>query len=414
MESIDFKNFLKVLNLSEKNLNSRKKEFDKFISLGFPSKKSEDWKFIDLNKIISKKIPNLKFFNELVNVNFHNKNYLKDIPLEIENYNYILSVNGFVKDVNLKYENEDKIELVRDNKTLSENTNHSLAHLNNALYFDYLKIVIKEKYIFNQPLIFINLVSDNIESTNINFKFDIVMEKNSSLSLLDFNYDKSENNFINISNHFILRENSILKNYKINLSNNSNLNYSVQNVDIYKNSIFENFLISGGSDLVKNEIICNLKEEFSSAFVNGIINLKKDQQHEIRSKIYHLSENTKSYQLIKCSLKENSKAVYQGKIFVDSSAQKTDGYQLSKAILLNEGTEFNAKPELEIYADDVKCSHGSSSGNLDENKIFYLMTRGLNMQEAKQILLDGFYSEVIEKITDNKIKEIIKILMNIK
>ncbi len=414
MESIDFTNFLKVLNLSEKNLNSRKKEFDKFISLGFPSKKSEDWKFIDLNKIISKKIPNLKFFNELVNVNFHNKNYLKDIPLEIENYNYILSVNGFVKDVNLKYENEDKIELIRENKTLSENTNHSLTHLNNALYFDYLKIVIKEKYIFNQPLIFINLVSDNIESTNINFKFDIVMEKNSSLSLLDFNYDKSENNFINISNHFILRENSILKNYKINLSNNFNLNYSIQNVDIYKNSIFENFLISGGSDLVKNEIICNLKEEFSSAFVNGIINLKKDQQHEIRSKIYHLSENTKSYQLIKCSLKENSKAVYQGKIFVDSSAQKTDGYQLSKAILLNEGTEFNAKPELEIYADDVKCSHGSSSGNLDENKIFYLMTRGLNMQEAKQILLDGFYLEVIEKITDNKIKEIIKILMNIK
>ena len=414
MESIDFRNFLKVLNLSEKNLNSRKKEFDKFISLGFPSKKSEDWKFIDLNKIISKKIPNLKFFNELVNVNFHNKNYLKDIPLEIENYNYILSVNGFVKEVNLKYENEDKIELIRENKTLSENTNHSLTHLNNALYFDYLKIVIKEKYIFNQPLIFINLVSDNIESTNINFKFDIVMEKNSSLSLLDFNYDKSENNFINISNHFILRENSILKNYKINLSNNFNLNYSIQNVDIYKNSIFENFLISGGSDLVKNEIICNLKEEFSSAFVNGIINLKKDQQHEIRSKIYHLSENTKSYQLIKCSLKENSKAVYQGKIFVDSSAQKTDGYQLSKAILLNEGTEFNAKPELEIYADDVKCSHGSSSGNLDENKIFYLMTRGLNMQEAKQILLDGFYLEVIEKITDNKIKEIIKILMNIK
>ena len=113
MESIDFTNFLKVLNLSEKNLNSRKKEFDKFISLGFPSKKSEDWKFIDLNKIISKKIPNLKFFNELVNVNFHNKNYLKDIPLEIENYNYILSVNGFVKEVNLKYENEDKIELIR-------------------------------------------------------------------------------------------------------------------------------------------------------------------------------------------------------------------------------------------------------------------------------------------------------------
>ena len=167
-------------------------------------------------------------------------------------------------------------------------------------------------------------------------------------------------------------------------------------------------------EFAKNEIVCNLKENYCSAFVNGIINLKDSKQHEIRSKINHLSENTKSYQLIKAALKDKSRAVYQGKIYVDSVSQKTDGYQLSKAILLNEGTEFNAKPELEIYADDVKCSHGSSSGNLDENKIFYLMTRGLNKNEAKQILLDGFFLEVIEKITNNRVKNIIKLLMNIR
>ena len=138
------------------------------------------------------------------------------------------------------------------------------------------------------------------------------------------------------------------------------------------------------------------------------------KQHEIKSKINHSSEHTKSYQLVKCSLKDQSKAVYQGKIYVDSVAQKTNGYQLSKAILLNDGTEFNGKPELEIYADDVKCSHGSSSGNLDENKIFYLMTRGLSKNQAKKILIDGFFLEVIEKITDSGVKEIIKDLMNIK
>ena len=83
-----------------------------------------------------------------------------------------------------------------------------------------------------------------------------------------------------------------------------------------------------------------------------------------------MAENTKSYQLIKSVLNDNSKGVYQGKIFVNSKAQKTDGYQLSKALLLNENTEFDAKPELEIYADDVKCSHGSTSGNLDEEQYF--------------------------------------------
>ena len=114
-----------------------------------------------------------------------------------------------------------------------------------------------------------------------------------------------------------------------------------------------------------------------------------------------------------CVLNNQSKAVYQGKIYVDRKAQKTDGYQSSKAILLNENTEFNGKPELEIYADDVKCSHGSSSGNLDENKIFYLMTRGLNKNEAKKLLIDGYLMEVIDKITDERIKAIIKEIIKI-
>ena len=125
-------------------------------------------------------------------------------------------------------------------------------------------------------------------------------------------------------------------------------------------------------------------------------------------------ENTKSYQLIKSVLGKSSKAAYQGKIFVNSKAQKTDGYQLSKAILLNETSEFNAKPELEIYADDVKCSHGSASGSLNENSIFYLMSRGLNYQQSKELLINGFLLDVVEKITDPEIKNLIKNMIGLK
>ena len=142
--------------------------------------------------------------------------------------------------------------------------------------------------------------------------------------------------------------------------------------------------------------------------------MNNDKHHEIRSIINHLTENTKSYQLIKSVLDESSKAVYQGKIFVNSDAQKTDGYQLSKAILLNKESEFNAKPELEIYADDVKCSHGSASGSLNEDSIFYLMSRGLNYQEAKKLLINGFLLDVVEKITNSEIKNLIKNIMNLK
>ena len=119
-------------------------------------------------------------------------------------------------------------------------------------------------------------------------------------------------------------------------------------------------------------------------------------------------ENTKSYQLIKSVIDDSSKSVYQGKIYVDSKAQKTDGYQLSKAVLLNEQAEFNAKPELEIYADDVKCSHGSASGSLNEESIFYLMSRGLDKKTAKELLITGFLLDVVEKITDEEIKKLIK------
>ena len=157
--------------------------------------------------------------------------------------------------------------------------------------------------------------------------------------------------------------------------------------------------------------IDTIKKEFP-IFDEKIQN--NDQHHEIRTVINHLAENTKSYQLIKSVLGKNSKAVYQGKIFVNSESQKTDGYQLSKAILLDESSEFNAKPELEIYADDVKCSHGSASGSLDESSIFYLMSRGLSYQQSKELLINGFLLDVVEKITDSEVKNLIKNIIGLK
>ena len=139
-----------------------------------------------------------------------------------------------------------------------------------------------------------------------------------------------------------------------------------------------------------------------------VFSFNQSKHHEIQTNINHLAENTKSYQLIKSILNDKSKGIYQGKIFVNEIAQKTDGYQLSKALLLDENTEFNGKPELEIYADDVKCSHGSTSGNLNENAIFYLMSRGLDFKEAKKLLIEGFINDVIEKITNTEIQTYIK------
>ena len=410
----DFDKVVKKLKLPKKNIDLRKKNLDKFINLGFPNKREEEWKFSDLNKIISSNIKDLKFFNKEL-FNKENKTIIPKnaLPYKLFEHNKIVITNGVVDIIDFKYEDLNKIDIINTAENQSSNTKQSLIYLNSAFNTNYLKIVIKKNYSLNKPVILYNFTDEKINSTNINQRLDIILEENSRLNLINFFTDYSGNNFININHEFKVEKDSILKNYIIDCKENSNIKYFNNNIDLNQNSLVENFILSTGSKFIKNEIICNLKEKYSSAFISGVINLKSNQQHEIKTNVNHLAENTKSYQLIKSILNENSKGIYQGKIFVDSKAQKTNGYQLSKAILLNENAEFDAKPELEIYADDVKCTHGSTSGCLDENSIFYLMSRGIKRTDAEKLLINGFILDAVEKITDLEIKKFIKEIMGI-
>ena len=406
---VDFNKVIESLKLSEKSINSRKENFNQFVENGFPNKRAEDWKFSDLNQIISSNIENLRFHTDFEISEIHETSFIDKFA-----HNKIIFLNGVISKVDFSSEDDTKVLITRD---LNQNENskevNSLVSLNNALITSYIRVTVKENYSMNEPLIIYNITTKELKSTAINLKTDIVLEKNSSLKLIDLFDDSSENNFINIVQNFDIAQDAILKNYKIDHKQNSNIKYSYNNINLEKNSISENFIFSTGSKFIKNEINCNLNDEHSSAFINGIINLTNSQHHEIKTNINHLAENTKSYQLIKSVLNENAKGIYQGKIYVDSKAQKTNGYQLSKALLLSENTEFDGKPELEIYADDVKCSHGATSGNLDEDAIFYLMSRGLSNQQSKELLINGFLMEAVEKITDIEIKDLIKNMIGI-
>ena len=408
---IDFDKIVKNSGFSEIDINLKKNYLNKFLENGFPSRKLENWKFSDLSQIIKKNIGELSFYNDYLSPNKVDSSIYAG-GLE---HNKIVFINGRIEKIDFDYEDKDKIEINNDFKlnSISDN-NNSLIDLNNAFTNKCYKILIKKNYSLKKPLIVYHTTNNTIKSKNINLKLEFQLEQNSSLRLVDLFNDTGEKNFINIYYNFDLKKDAILKNYKIDKIQNKNIKYSFNNIDQDKNSISETFILSSGSSFLKNEINCNLKGEYSSAFVNGIFSLNNNQQHEIRSTINHLTENTKSYQLIKSVLGKESKAIYQGKILVNSKAQKTDGYQLSKAILLDETSEFNAKPELEIYADDVKCSHGSASGSLDENSIFYLMSRGLNYHQSKELLINGFLLDVIEKITDSEIKNLVKNMIGLK
>ena len=400
----------KEKKLPSENIEFRKKQIDIFLTKGFPNKKIEEWKYSDLDHIIKQNISNLNFELKLTgDFNYNNSEILNDFE-----HNKIIYVNGKIKNFDFPFEERENIEINynQDFKT-SKNSINSLINLNNALTFNYSKIRILKNYNFKKPLVIYHFGTKDINSSVINFRSDFVLEENSSLCVINIFKNHSKNNFININQQYKISKNANLKNYRIDSELNSNINYFFTNIDLENNSNSETFIYSAGSKFFRNEINCNLNDKYSSAFISGIINLNESQHHEIKTNINHLSENTKSYQLIKSVLNDSSKGVFQGKIFVDHKAQKTDGYQLSKSLLLDKDAEFDAKPELEIYADDVKCSHGSTSGNLDENSIFYLMSRGLSYKQSKKLLVDGFLNDAIEKITNQDVKKYIKKLMKI-
>ena len=407
----DFDKIIKDSSFSNKDIELKQNSLNQFINMGFPTRRQENWKFSDLNQIIKNKIGELSFYNDY---SFANKVDTSTFVDGLE-HNKIIFINGRIEKISFDYENKDKIEIIDEPEINKRSDNfNSLVDLNRAFTNKSFKILVKKNYKLAKPLIIYHVTNNKIKSKNINLSLNFQLEENSSLRLIDLFNDSSDKNFLNIFYNFNLKKDSILKNYKIDKVENKNVKYSFNNIEQDTNSVSETFILSRGSVFFKNEINCNLNGQYSSAFINGIFSLNNDKHHEIRTTINHLTENTKSYQLIKSVVDHNSKAVYQGKIFVNSKAQKTDGYQLSKAILLNKDSEFNAKPELEIYADDVKCSHGSASGSLSQDSIFYLMSRGLNYQQSKELLINGFLLDVVEKITDLEIKNLIKNMIGFK
>ena len=402
--------FEKSLNegdFSSSQKNIKEKSFNRFIEQGFPNKRIEDWKFSDLNQIISANFENLDFSKKNID-----KNVDVDFINEFE-HNKIIFVDGNIFKIDFNHEDKDRFSLKHDLELDEQLNENALLNLNTAFLSSYIKFTVKKGYQFQKPLILYNYLTSDLVSHGLNLRMDINLEDGSSLDIVNIANQNAKNNFLNFRQKINIGKNSVLKNYSLDISPTSNIKYSFNDINLDKNSHLEYFILSKGSKFAKHDINCSLNNDHGSVSLNGIIDLDNEKHHEIKTSINHNEENCKSYQLIKSVLNENSKGVYQGKIYVNSKAQKTDGYQLSRALLLNDDVEFNAKPELEIYADDVKCSHGSTSGNIDENSIFYLMSRGLSHAQSKKLLTNGFLNEVIEKISNKNIKSLIKKLTGI-
>ena len=394
--NIDLK---KISNSSKKEEIDRIKNLEQFLKTGLPNKKDENWKFSDLNTIISKNFKNIS----------NNDNFKLDKKIQLINnfeHNYIVLINGSFKSSDIKFEDKEKVEIKSLNSSdkLNYQSNNNLHFLNKALSLGGFYLEIKENYKCKKPIIIYNYHTSNLDNKIINNSNIIKLNKNSKLNLIEYNIGEKNKFIKNTIEKIEIDESSEFKNILIQKSKSNGYFYKNILGSQGDNSSYQIFVLSSGLKFNKIEIEMNLDKQNSNCHILSALNLKQGEHQEIKTRINHLAPNCKSYQKIKNVLEGNSNGVYQGKIFVKDVAQKTDAYQLSKALILEDLAEFNAKPELEIYADDVKCSHGSTSGSIDKDAIHYLMTRGINFSKAKKLLINGFLNEIFENETEQEIR----------
>ena len=397
----------KIGNFTKEEKNFRLKNLDYFNDIGFPNKKNEDWKFSDLKAIVSKNFSKLDI--QLSKSKKQKVDFIKNFE-----HNYIVVVNGELTISDFKYEEKSNITLrsfTNDNYSNKKEKN-PLINLNHALSDKGFFLEIKENYKFKKILVIYYLFTKDLDENILNSKNRIKIGKNSELHLLDYFVNDSKKNFFNnVQEDIILENSAIFKNIYLQNSKSSGYFHKYSKNKLLTGSHYTSFIFPAGLKFNKLDLEFNLEGERSECNLQSASFLDGKEHQEIKTRINHLCPNCKSHQKVKNVLNAESKGVYQGKIFVKDVAQKTDAYQLSKAILLSESSEFDSKPELEIYADDVKCSHGSTSGNLDKDSIYYLMTRGLNQLESKQLLVNAFLNEIADTIKSNSIRNFIKTKM---
>ena len=371
---------------------------------GYPTKKDEDWKQSTLNNFLEN--------NKQLAVYKNNKELINEKVLENFKHNKIFIVNGVIQKTELEGKDKDKIiispidEYYKSNSKnllkLFSNKKNQLIAVNNALATSGFYLEIKDN--LDLPIIIYHQFNVALDAKQLHQKNYILINKNSKATVFEKFTNDNKKSFISINTNIDVQKNAHLKNYLINSNNIENCIYRFKKVNIEASANYESFIFSNIIKTIRDEVEINLTESLAECYLYYTQFLKNNEDHEIKVKINHLAENTQSYQFSKSIIDGTAKGVYQGKIFVDQIAQKTNGYQLIKSVLLSDQCTFHSKPELEIYADDVKCSHGSSSTSLNKDELFYLMARGIPEDQAKKLIVQGFLSEVVEKISDEYFK----------
>ena len=209
----------------------------------------------------------------------------------------------------------------------------------------------------------------------------------------------------NITTQIHVAKGATFKHYRFQENSDKAVVTHNTHIEIEEGGHYEAFTLTTGAGLSRNQIHADLKGEAVTCRLNGVNMLDGAEHADTTITVEHQAPHCNSYQNYRSVVKDQSTGVFQGKVHVHQVAQKTDGYQMAKSLLLSPQATVNTKPELEIYADDVKCSHGATTGRLDSDALFYLRARGIPEAQARNLLIEAFVAEVLEGISDDEVQE---------
>lgn len=410
--------FQKVKNSLSGFSDLREQAITEFERLGIPNRKNEEWKYSDASSLFKGEF-RLQTKKSKLKSGDIEKFQIPDL-----NALTIVLVNGVYSEEHSSAKNIPKGVVVSSfSKALEENTQTFSAHfskyadipsdtftaLNTAFVSDGVFISVPDNTVVESPVHIISII-DTQEAALVQPRFLFVIGKNSELKIvesLDTLHLSDGSNAKTICNsvaEISVGENAKVQYYK--LQNDCAGIHLISTVTAHqqKKSHFDTNTITLNGDWIRNNLNIVPDAEYCESHLNGLF-ITRDTQHiDNHTLVDHRKPNCQSNQIYKGILDGKSTGVFNGKIFVKPDAQKTNAYQSSKNILLSDDATINTKPQLEIYADDVKCSHGSTTGQLNEDALFYLRSRGLSEDSARNLLLFAFAGDVIEKIQIEPLK----------
>lgn len=242
---------------------------------------------------------------------------------------------------------------------------------------------------------------DTVFSTHL--RHTVTVEQGASLMLRDISIG-SGRYLANPAWHITVAQDGHLTHVKSQEEAEGAFHLSYVHADVSESGTYDSFTLTLGARLARHEVSASLGGAHAAVHVNAAQVLGGKRHADVTSLIAHLAPHCDSRQTVKNVIMDTANAVFQGKIFVDQIAQKTDGYQMNQALLLSDGARIDSKPELEIYADDVKCSHGATVGALDDEQLFYLQSRGIPADEARAILVQAFLKDALDLVADEGVR----------